>query len=106
MTVKKTLSKIRGWFPQEPILKKTFQVQGARVKVDSETKQPPRIIPPEYKVSATKVAVALAVFWIIFYGFISFTFINIERYPLSAVPNCGLDNCWFSSWHNYKCDCY
>ena len=79
MTTKKTLSKIRGWFPQEPYF--TF----TRVKVDGEAKQPPPIIPQGYNLSATKFAGALAIFWIILYGYLFFTIINLERYPISIV---------------------
>lgn len=79
MVVKSLRNRVRGWFPQEPYMIST------RVKVKLETKQsPPLIIPPQYKVSATKVAGAFAVFWIIFYGFILFTILDLETYPISA----------------------
>ncbi|GEM_PF-2590366 len=81
MTVKKSLeNRIRGWFPQEPRM-----IVRTRLNVDSDKKQPPLMIPPEYTVSATKAAVVFAVFWIILYGFFSFTSINFERYPVSIV---------------------
>jgi hypothetical protein len=72
-------SRIRGWFPQEPRM-----MVSARLNVDSEKKQPPLMIPPEYKVSTTKVAVVFAVFWIIFYGFMFCTIIDLDRHPVSA----------------------
>lgn len=79
MNVKKSLeNRIRGWLPKEPYLIST------RVKVDCETKQQPPIIPSGYNLSATKVAGAFAIFWIILYGFTSFTFLNLERYSISA----------------------
>jgi hypothetical protein len=79
MNMKKNLqNRIKGWFPQEPYGIST------RFKADYQKKQPPLIIPPQYNVSATKVAGAFAVFWIILYGFLlSFT-INLEVYPVSA----------------------
>jgi|WetSurMetagenome_2_1015567.scaffolds.fasta_scaffold47727_3 hypothetical protein len=79
MTVKKTLqNRIRGWFPQEPCIVNT------RLKVNHENKQPPLIIPSEYKVSATKYAGVFAIFWITFSVFMFFNFVNLERYPISA----------------------
>jgi hypothetical protein len=73
---KKRILDIRGWFPQEPLTIST------RLKVNNENRQPPLIIPPEYKISATKVAGATAIFWIILYSSTFFTFLNIERYPI------------------------
>ena len=76
--MKNPLKIVRGWFPKEPYLIST------RVKVDSETKQQSLVIPPGYDVSATKFAGASAIFWIIFYGFMTFTSLDLERYPISA----------------------
>jgi hypothetical protein len=76
-------NRIRGWFPQEPILKITFQVQRARVKVDSETKQPPLLIPSGYTVSTTKMLGALTIFWIVVYGFLFFNTLNLTVFPVS-----------------------
>lgn len=57
MKTKKSLgSRIRGWFPHEPYMSNT------RLKAIRESEQPPLIIPPEYKVSATKVAGGFAIF--------------------------------------------
>ena len=79
MNVKKSLeNRIRGWFPKEPYIIST------RLNVDYETKKPPQVIPPEYKVSATKVVGAIAIFWTILYGYISFTILDFERYPVSS----------------------
>jgi hypothetical protein len=83
MNAKKSLeNRIRGWFPQEPILKKTFQVQSVRVKADSEPKQPPLIISPWSNTSAKKVAGGVIVLWII----ISSIFLSMNlnlNYPFS-----------------------
>jgi hypothetical protein len=79
MNAKKGLkSRIRGWFPQEASIIST------RLQVTHENKQPPLIIPPEYKVSVIKSAGAFAAFWIIFYGLIIFNSINLERYGISS----------------------
>ena len=79
MNAKRSLqNRIRGWLPQEPHMIST------RFKVEHENKQPLLMIPPEYKISATKVAGAFAVFWIILYGFMFFTSLNLERYPISG----------------------
>jgi hypothetical protein len=79
MTVKKSLeNRIRGWFPQELTMIST------RLLVNHENKQPPRIILPEYKVSTTKLFAGLTIFWIIFYGCIFFSAINIVWHPSSA----------------------
>jgi hypothetical protein len=81
MTSKKTLeNRIRGWFPKEPaMISKRFNVY-------HESKQPPLMIPSNYKLSATKFAGAFAIYWIIFYGFI-FYFVffsfNIYSHPVS-----------------------
>lgn len=54
--------------------------------MDYENKKPPQITPPQYKVSATKVAGALAIFWITLYGFLTFSISrNLETYPISAL---------------------
>ncbi len=79
MTPKKILSTIRGWFPKEPYLIST------RVKMDTENKQPPTIIPSGYTVSATKVAGAIAVFWIILYGLLFSSILNFKSYPISMM---------------------
>lgn len=55
-----------------------------RLSVDYEKKQPPLIIPSEYKVSATKLAGGLAIFWIIVYGFMFFNSFNLYSHPVSA----------------------
>lgn len=79
MNVKKSLgSRIRGWFPKEPTVIST------RLKVNHENKQPPLIIPSDYKLSATKIAGAFAIFWLIFYGFIFFTSFSPTRNPISS----------------------
>ncbi len=83
MTVKKTLqNRIRGWFPQEPYRIST------RIKVDYENIHQPPIIMPNYKVSATKAAGLLAIFWIIIYGildgFVFSSSYNLEKYPISV----------------------
>ena len=79
MNVKKNLqNRIRGWFPQEPYTVST------RLNADYENKQPLLIIPSEYTVSATKFAGIFAILWIILYGFISFTLLNLERYLIPA----------------------
>ncbi len=80
MNVKKNLeNRIRGWFPQEPHMIST------KVKVNYENRQQPLIIPPEYHVNATKATGVFAIFWIIPVGFITFTILNLERYPVSAL---------------------
>lgn len=57
MNAKRSLkNRIRGWFPQEPTLKKPLQFQGGRVKVESDIKPQSIVIPPGYNVSATKTA--------------------------------------------------
>jgi hypothetical protein len=67
--------RIRGWFPQEPILKKTFQVQSVRVKADSEPKQSPLVISPWSNTNAKKVVGGSIVLWIIYSSiFFSMTF--------------------------------
>ena len=79
MTFKRSLeNRIRGWFPKEPYMIST------RTNIDYETKKPPLVIPPEYKVSATKVAGAFAIFWTMLYGYFSFTILDFERYPVSS----------------------
>ena len=79
MNVKKSLeNRIRGWFPQEPYAIST------RLKVNHENKQPPLIIPLEYKVSTTKFLGGFAVFWIVFYGYIFFSSFNLINHPVSA----------------------
>ncbi len=55
-----------------------------RLNVNHENKQPPLIIPSEYKLSATKFAAGLAIFWLMLYGFTIFTSLDLERYPISA----------------------
>jgi hypothetical protein len=73
MTVKKSLeNRIRCWFPQEATMIST------RLIVNHENKQPPLIIPPEYNVSATKLAGGFAVLWIILFGFIIFDTSNLS----------------------------
>ncbi len=52
-------NRIRGWFPKEPYM------IGRTVKVDIENKQQPPLVQPEFKVSATVTAGAIAVFWIL-----------------------------------------
>jgi hypothetical protein len=52
--------------------------------VTRENKQPPLIIPSEYKVSATKIYGGFTIFWIIFYGIIFFNSFNLYNYPISA----------------------
>ncbi len=79
MTLKKRLEhRIRGWFPKEPY------IISARLNVEHEDKKPPQVIPPEYKVSATKVTGAFAIFWTIFYGYLFFTILDLKRYPVSS----------------------
>lgn len=84
MTTKKTLeNRIRGWFPQEQTMINT------RLKVNHEYKQPPLVIPSEYKVSATKLLGGLTIFFIIFYGYMFFFAFNnfaanFDRHPVSA----------------------
>ncbi|MCW4000202.1 MAG: hypothetical protein NWE93_08175 [Candidatus Bathyarchaeota archaeon] len=60
-------NRIRGWFPQEPRLICSANLQG------HEAKQPPRIIPSDYTLSTTKYAVVLAVFNVVLFGFMSFS---------------------------------
>jgi len=82
LNVKKSLqSHIRGWFPQEPrittILKANYR--------KTENNQPPLIIPSEYTLSTTKFTAGYAIFWIVFYGFMFFTSINLEKYDISGL---------------------
>ncbi len=74
-----------------------------RLKVNHENKQPPPIIPSEYKVSAMKFAGAYAIFWIIFYGFWFSNILSLERYPVSEFQIVAWIICWFSSWHHFRC---
>ena len=79
MNVKKSLeSRIRGWFPQEP------SRISMSCKVEFEAKNPPPMIRSDFTLSATKFAGALTIFYIIFYGFIDFSFPSLERYTISA----------------------
>ena len=98
MVAKSLRNRVRGWFPQEPYI---ISRQIRQVKVDHETKQPPLMIPPQYKVSATKTAGIMLIYWIILYGFISYININLERYPVSSISNCGMDSFWCNSWRNF-----
>lgn len=76
MNIKKTFrNRVRGWFPQEPYLIKTM------VRMNTEKQQNPLVIPADCNLSATKLAMALAIIWIVFYGY--FSLINI-RYSISA----------------------
>jgi hypothetical protein len=80
MTAKKSLeNRIRGWFPQEPTM------FGTRLKADYENTRYPPTIPSGYNVSATKTAGIFAIFWILLYMFQSFTFLNLERIPISTL---------------------
>jgi hypothetical protein len=79
MNAKRSLqNRIRGWLPQEPFL--TIK----QVKVNSETKQPPPIIPAGYTLSATKVFGVFTIFWIIVYGLLFFNTPNLTRVPVST----------------------
>lgn len=79
MTVKKGLeNRIRGWFPHDPTMISTG------LKVTRESKQPPLMIPSEYKVSATKFLGGLTIFWITFYGYFFFYAFNIFWRPISV----------------------
>jgi len=51
--------------------------------VNHEYKQPPPIIPPEYKVSKTKTLGILTIFSIIVYGSAFFASLNQEKNPIS-----------------------
>lgn len=75
MKMKRSLSsRIRGWFPQEPILKKPFQVKNGRVKVDSEMKPQPIVIPPGHSVNATKTAGMQSVYFAVLGFFFTYLF--------------------------------
>lgn len=43
------------------------------------------MIPPKYILSATKFSAALGIFWIIFYGFMTFDSLDFESYPTPAL---------------------
>lgn len=53
-------NRIRGWFPKEP-----YSIVVRHVKVDTEPKQPPLVIPPWSNQSATASAAMTAIMWII-----------------------------------------
>ncbi len=79
MRAKETLqNRIRGWFPQEPCRTSRY------CKVEFEAKNPPLMIRSDFTLSATKFAGALTIFYIIFYGFIDFSFPGLEWYSISA----------------------
>lgn len=50
--------------------------------MNHEYKQPPLIIPPQYNVSATKIAGGYAILWILFLGFEVLTSFNLEFHPI------------------------
>jgi hypothetical protein len=64
MNVKRTLqNRIRGWFPTEPYL------INRRIKVDTEPKQPPLVIPTLSNTSATTNTAVSTIFWIFLSSF-------------------------------------
>lgn len=78
MKIKRSLeNRLRGWFPKEP------QLISRSCRIGIAAKQPPLIIRPEYTLSATKYVGALAIFGIIFYGFL-FSSLNFEWNPFSV----------------------
>lgn len=73
-------NRLRGWFPQEPYL------FSRNCRVETSLKKPPLMIRPEYTVSATKFMGLLAIFWIVFYGFLFFSNFNLlKEYPVSVL---------------------
>jgi hypothetical protein len=79
MNVKRSLeNRIRGWLPHEPTMIST------RLKVNHELEQPPPIIPPDNKVSYTKIFGVYAILIIVVYGFMAFfTTFDQGRNPIS-----------------------
>ncbi len=79
MNVKKSLeNRIRGWFPQESV----HDMVNTRFQVTHEKKQPPLIIPPQYNMSATKIAGGFAIFWILFFGLELVMSFNLEFHAI------------------------
>ncbi len=77
MKVKKTLeNRIRGWFPQEPYLLNTQVKVECEVKI--KTKQPPFMIRQDYTGSATKIALTVAILWILIYCFTSLIVFSLQ----------------------------